>query len=235
MNAEFGLMHVWNQGDMVIRGVAIILMVMSLATWIVILTKTLDILRFRKMARNSHRFWQAKDAESGLAALGKSFDNPFWRQVERGREAVEHYRASQPNMNGNIDASEWISRAQRIGIEAFTARLQAGLAILASVGSTAPFIGLFGTVWGIYNALVAIGLSGHSTIDKVAGPVGEALIMTALGLVVAIPAVLGYNALVRGNKTVMNAVVSFAQDLHTYFVTGSRMKPPQSRVAHKEL
>jgi biopolymer transport protein ExbB len=108
-------------------------------------------------------------------------------------------------------------------IDGFTARLQAGLAILASVGSTAPFIGLFGTVWGIYHALLAIGMSGQSTIDKVAGPIGEALIMTALGLAVAIPAVLGYNALVRGNKHILTRLNSFAHDLHAYFVTGARV------------
>jgi biopolymer transport protein ExbB len=111
----------------------------------------------------------------------------------------------------------------RNGISEFTARLQSGLAILASVGSTAPFIGLFGTVWGIYHALVAIGLSGQSSIDKVAGPIGEALIMTALGLAVAIPAVLGYNAVVRGNKSILNALNSFAHDMHAYFVTGARV------------
>ena len=101
--------------------------------------------------------------------------------------------------------------------------MQSGLAILASVGSTAPFIGLFGTVWGIYHALIAIGTSGQSTIDKVAGPIGEALIMTALGLAVAIPAVLGYNALVRGNKSILTRLNSFAHDLHAYFVTGARV------------
>jgi biopolymer transport protein ExbB len=116
-----------------------------------------------------------------------------------------------------------VTRSLRNAIDEFTARLQSGLAILASVGSTAPFIGLFGTVWGIYHALVAIGTSGQSTIDKVAGPIGEALIMTALGLAVAIPAVLGYNALVRGNKSILSKLNSFAHDLHAYFVTGARV------------
>ena len=106
--------------------------------------------------------------------------------------------------------------------------MQAGLAILASVGSTAPFVGLFGTVWGIYHALLAIGLNGQASIDKVAGPVGESLIMTALGLAVAIPAVLGYNALVRGNKSVNGKLNRFAHDLHAYFVTGARVSSPAS-------
>ena len=119
--------------------------------------------------------------------------------------------------------SDWVTGSLRNSIDEFTARLQSGLAILASVGSTAPFLGLFGTVWGIYHALIAIGTSGQSTIDKVAGPVGEALIMTALGLAVAIPAVLGYNALVRGNKFILVRMNSFAHDLHAYFVTGARI------------
>ena len=111
----------------------------------------------------------------------------------------------------------------RNSIDEATSRMQGGLAVLASVGSTAPFVGLFGTVWGIYHALLAIGTAGQATIDKVAGPVGEALIMTALGLAVAIPAVLGYNALVRGNKRVLSKLNRFAHDLHAYFVTGSRV------------
>ncbi|MFT3777944.1 MAG: MotA/TolQ/ExbB proton channel family protein [Ottowia sp.] len=231
MESQFGLMHVWAQGDVVIRGVAIILVGMSLASWIVILIKAIDIFRFRRMARAAQGFWDSKDLESGLASLGKAQDNPFRRQVERGREATEHHRANQARLHDSLDVSEWVSRALRNGLDAFTARLQSGLAILASVGSTAPFIGLFGTVWGIYNALVAIGMSGHSTIDKVAGPVGEALIMTALGLAVAIPAVLGYNALVRGNKAILNQLHRFAHDLHAYFLTGARVNPPPSLVA----
>jgi len=122
--------------------------------------------------------------------------------------------------------SDWVTRCLRNCIDEFTASIQSGLAILASIGSTAPFVGLFGTVWGIYHALMAISSAGASTIDKVAGPIGEALIMTAFGLAVAIPAVLGYNALVRGNKWTLNQLNSFAHDLHAYFVTGSRVSPP---------
>ena len=119
--------------------------------------------------------------------------------------------------------SDWVTRSLRQAIDEFTTHLQSGMAILASVGSTAPFVGLFGTVWGIYHALLSIGAAGAATIDKVAGPVGESLIMTALGLAVAIPAVLGYNALVRGNKGVLHKVNRFANDLHAYFVTGARV------------
>ena len=126
-------------------------------------------------------------------------------------------------MHDTLDLSDWTTRTLRNGVDEATARMQAGLAVLASVGSTAPFIGLFGTVWGIYHALMSISAAGQATIDRVAGPIGEALIMTALGLAVAIPAVLGYNALVRGNKAVLNQLNRFAHDLHAYFVTGARV------------
>ncbi|MGE8492655.1 MotA/TolQ/ExbB proton channel family protein, partial [Comamonas sp.] len=146
-----------------------------------------------------------------------------------GREATAHHRKTAEHLHDSLDVSDWITRCLRNGIDEFTARAQSGLAVLASVGSTAPFIGLFGTVWGIYHALVAIGMSGQSSIDKVAGPIGEALIMTALGLAVAIPAVLGYNALVRGNKSVLNRLNSFAHDLHAFFVTGTRLNVDSSK------
>ena len=126
-------------------------------------------------------------------------------------------------MHDSFNVSDWVTRTLRNTLDEFTARLQSGLAILASVGSTAPFVGLFGTVWGIYHALLAIGDAGQASIDKVAGPIGESLIMTALGLAVAIPAVLGYNALVRGNKGVLHKLNRFAHDLHAYFVTGARV------------
>ncbi|MEO6625024.1 MAG: MotA/TolQ/ExbB proton channel family protein, partial [Burkholderiaceae bacterium] len=127
----------------------------------------------------------------------------------------------------NLDANDWITRCLHNSINASMAKLQSGLAILASVGSTAPFVGLFGTVWGIYHALMGISVAGQATIDKVAGPIGEALIMTALGLAVAIPAVLGYNALVRGNKSVVTELNRFGHDLHAYFLTGARVGADQ--------
>ena len=135
---------------------------------------------------------------------------------------------AKPQLHDALDLSEWVTRSLRNSIDDIAAKMQAGLAVLASVGSTAPFVGLFGTVWGIYHALLAIGLNGQASIDKVAGPVGESLIMTALGLAVAIPAVLGYNALVRGNKSVSGKLNRFAHDLHAYFVTGARVNAPGS-------
>jgi biopolymer transport protein ExbB len=184
--------------------------------------KALDIMKFKKLARNAQDFWHSPDLASGLEKLGDDKANPFRYLVLEGREATAHHRKTSAHLHDTLDISDWVTRCMRNGISEFTARLQSGLAILASVGSTAPFIGLFGTVWGIYHALVAIGLSGQSSIDKVAGPIGEALIMTALGLAVAIPAVLGYNALVRGNKSILNSLNSFAHDMHAYFVTGCR-------------
>ena len=223
MESHFGLANVWQQGDIVTKGVAVMLLVMSLASWIVILIKTLDIIRYKKMANASDGFWHSEDFATGMAKLGNDPGNPFRSLAEEGREATAHHRNTKAHLHDTLDVSDWVTRTLRNSIDATTARMQSGLAILASVGSTAPFVGLFGTVWGIYHALLAIGLSGQSTIDKVAGPIGEALIMTALGLAVAIPAVLGYNALVRGNKSVLTKLNSFAHDLHAYFVTGARV------------
>ncbi|MFD2756466.1 MotA/TolQ/ExbB proton channel family protein [Comamonas terrae] len=223
MESQFGIAHVWTQGDFVTRTVAIILLAMSVASWLVILIKALDIVKFKKYAKSAQDFWHSPDLASGMDKLGDDKANPFRHVVLEGREATAHHRKTSAHLHDTLDISDWVTRCLRNGINEFTARLQSGLAILASVGSTAPFIGLFGTVWGIYHALVAIGVSGQSSIDKVAGPIGEALIMTALGLAVAIPAVLGYNALVRGNKSILNALNSFAHDVHAYFVTGARV------------
>ena len=223
MESQFGIANVWIQGDFVTRAVAILLLAMSLASWIVILIKALDIIKFKKHARAARDFWHSEDFAAGLTKLGADPANPFRHLALEGREATAHHRKTAEHLHDSLDVSDWVTRCLRNGIDEFTARAQSGLAVLASVGSTAPFIGLFGTVWGIYHALVAIGLSGQSSIDKVAGPIGEALIMTALGLAVAIPAVLGYNALVRGNKSVLNRLNSFAHDLHAFFVTGARL------------
>jgi len=222
MNAELGLAHLWNQGDIVTKGVALILLVMSLSSWMVILIKALDLRRYLRQSRSIESFWHSADFADGLNKLGTDPANPFRALALEGREAAAHHNA-QPQLHDSLGASDWLTRAMRNSIDESTARLQAGLAVLASVGSTAPFVGLFGTVWGIYHALLAIGTAGQATIDKVAGPVGEALIMTALGLAVAIPAVLGYNALVRGNKGVLFKLNRFAHDLHAYFVTGARV------------
>ena len=230
MESQFGLFNVWAQGDWVTRFVALLLLAMSLASWMVIVLKALDIVRYKKLARQAETFWHSADFAEGLSKLGPQNENPFRDLAEEGREASAHHRNTKAHLHDSLDVSDWVTRCLRNSIDHSTARLQAGLAILASVGSTAPFVGLFGTVWGIYHALMSIGMAGQATIDKVAGPIGEALIMTALGLAVAIPAVLGYNALVRGNKAILGQLNSFAHDLHAYFVTGARVGGGDAKV-----
>ena len=223
MNSQLGLLHVWTQGDWVTRIVFAALLLMSLASWIVILLKALGVVQAKRQAARVEGFWHSADMAEGLAKLGDDDANPFRQLAVEGREAAAHHRATRAQLHDSLDASDWISRALRNSIDSTTGKLQAGLAILASVGSTAPFVGLFGTVWGIYHALMKIGAAGQASIDQVAGPIGEALIMTALGLAVAIPAVLGYNALVRGNKHILAKLGRFAHDLHAYYVTGARV------------
>jgi len=225
MESQLGLVTLWTQGDWVTKSVALMLLVMSLASWMVILIKALDVFKFKSLAGQTEKFWQCSDFESGIRSLGAVEGNLFVQLAQAGQQASLHHRDTQTRLQDALDVSEWISRALRNSIDDSTARLQGGLAVLASVGSTAPFVGLFGTVWGIYHALMGIGASGQATIDKVAGPIGEALIMTALGLAVAIPAVLGYNALVRGNKSILTKLNRFAHDLHAYFLTGARVGP----------
>ena len=225
MNTQFGLMYVWNQGDLVTKTVALLLLAMSLASWMVIIIKTLDIFKYKRQAAEAEAFWRSADFVKGVSQLSEGADNPLRQLAQQGIEAASHVQqAANSQLHDSFDVSEWITRSLRNTLDEFTAKLQSGLAILASVGSTAPFVGLFGTVWGIYHALLSIGAAGQATIDKVAGPIGESLIMTALGLAVAIPAVLGYNALVRGNKGVSLKLNRFAHDLHAYFVTGARVK-----------
>jgi len=223
MNSQFGLANVWSQGDIVTKSVALLLLVMSLSSWMVIIIKSLDLIKYKRIARTAEDFWHSEDFAAGLTKLGGDPTNPFRQLALEGREATLHHRNTKAHLHDALDVSDWVTRTLRNAIDEFTSRLQSGLAILASVGSTAPFVGLFGTVWGIYHALLSIGAAGQATIDKVAGPIGESLIMTALGLAVAIPAVLGYNALVRGNKGVLQKLNRFAHDLHAYFVTGARV------------
>src|SRR5690606_26402861 len=164
MQSQFGIANVWIQGDFVPRATAVLLLAMSLASWIVIIIKALDIMKFKRRAREARDFWHSEDFAAGLAKLHGDASNPFRHLALEGREATQHHRNTQAHLHDSLDVSDWVTRCLRNCIDEFTARLQAGLAILASVGSTAPFIGLFGTVWGIYHALVAIGMSGQSTI-----------------------------------------------------------------------
>ncbi len=223
MESQLGLINLWNQGDWITRSVVVVLLLMSLSSWMVIVIKALDIIKFKQFARGAEPFWHSADFAEGLTRLGPDRSNPFRILAEEGREATAHHRNTKAQLHDTLDISDWVTRSLRNSIDDTTAKMQSGLAILASVGSTAPFVGLFGTVWGIYHALMGIGAAGQATIDKVAGPIGEALIMTALGLAVAIPAVLGYNALVRGNKSITSGLNRFGHDLHAYFVTGARV------------
>lgn len=223
MESQLGLINLWDQGDWITRSVVVLLLVMSLSSWMVIIIKALDIVKFKKLARGAEPFWHSADFAEGLTRLGPDRNNPFRMLAEEGREATAHHRNTKAQLHDTLDISDWVTRSLRNSIDDTTAKLQSGLAILASVGSTAPFVGLFGTVWGIYHALMGISAAGQATIDKVAGPIGEALIMTALGLAVAIPAVLGYNALVRGNKSITSGLNRFGHDLHAYFLTGARV------------
>ena len=223
MPNTFGLSNIWTQGDTVTRLILLTLLSMSALSWVVTVLKALDVWKHKQSALGSEQFWHSTSLAEGLAVLGQRPDNLFHTLVQVGQEATEHHQAAQKQLHDRLDISDWVTRSLRNCIDDNTSRLQNGLAVLASIGSTAPFVGLFGTVWGIYHALVGIGASGNASIDAVAGPIGETLIMTALGLAVAIPAVLGYNALVRGNKFIIARMNRFAHDLHAYFVTGARV------------
>lgn len=216
------LIALWSQGDLLIKGIALLLLLMSVASWYIIITRTLRAFSFRRMANETAAFWAARDFEEGMAALSKAGqDSPFLYLVTEGELTMRHHTAREENLKNRISLPDLLTESLRGAIDENTLRLQSGLSILASVGATSPFIGLLGTVWGIYHALVSIGASGQASIDKVAGPVGEALMMTALGLAVAIPAVLGYNALVRANRRAIGKMNRFARQLHAYFLMGA--------------
>ncbi len=226
MNANLGFAHFWQQSDLVIHSVAILLLLMSVLSWALIVSRFVGQLRLnRAMERACGTFWNAPDMRAALMAIEKEDRTGIFAGLARaGAQAAEaHAQHAAQGIGAGVSISEFVTRALRNHIVRAQARIEAGLTFLASVGSTAPFIGLFGTVWGIYHALV--GLSGATTVvlDKVAGPVGEALIMTAAGLFVAIPAVLAYNALTRANRLILAQLDGFAHDLHAYFTTGARL------------
>lgn len=215
----YSLQSLWMQSDWVIRSVAVSLLLMSVASWTVIVVRVVGLWRVNRVAKKAADFWHAHSFEQGLDVLGDG--SPFHYLAMQGQQAIEHHASHKEDLHGHLPLADWLAASLRAAIDEGRERLQGGLSILASVGSTAPFVGLFGTVWGIYHALVKIGISGEAGIDKIAGPVGEALIMTAFGLAVAIPAVLSYNALVRSNKNVLGKLNRFAHQLHPYFLAGS--------------
>ncbi len=219
----YGLSALIAQGDLVARATLLILIVMSLMTWFIMITKFFDQRRMRKQAIEAEKeFWSSSSLTDAIAKL-KGSANPFRALAETGKQAYEYHETNKTRLSGAIGTSEWITESLQRTADQVVSRMQSGLPVLASVGSTAPFVGLFGTVWGIYHALIAISLAGQASIDKVAGPVGEALIMTAIGLFVAVPAVLGYNILLRRNKGVQEYVSHFTHELHAYLISGAKM------------
>ena len=215
----YGLLGLWEHGNIISRGTLAVLVVMSLGSWFIILIKLWDQRAMRKSSLIVEKqFWTAPSIKDGVERLKKGDDFRFI--AEDGLRAVSHHEG---RLTDRIDLHEWITMSLQRATEAVNGRLSNGLAFLATVGSTAPFVGLFGTVMGILNALIAIGVAGQVSIDKIAGPVGEALIMTAIGLFVAVPAVLGYNWLLRRNKVLQDNVRNFSSDMHAYLVGGARV------------
>jgi len=212
----YSLADLWGKGDFVARGTLIILVIMSFGTWYILFTKFFEQTSVLKHAKTADgKFWAASNINDGLSKLEAR--SAFRAIVEDGLRAAQHHEGK---LTDAIDLNEWVTISLQRSADQVNNRLQSGLAFLATVGSTAPFVGLFGTVWGIYHALIAIGVSGQASIDKVAGPVGEALIMTAIGLAVAVPAVLAYNFLISRNKTAMSRVRAFASDVHGFLIGG---------------
>ncbi len=212
----YGIEHMWEQGDMVARTVLIILIIMSAGSWYITIMRLIDQAILIKQATNAQKsFWAAGSLKDGLAKLEPN--SAFRAIVTDGLKAAEHHDGK---LTDQIDMNEWVSMSLQRATDAINFRLQSGVAFLASVGSVSPFVGLFGTVWGILNALIAIGVAGQVSIDRVAGPLGEALIMTAIGLAVAVPAVLGYNLIVRRNKVALERVRNFSADVHAVLLAG---------------
>ncbi|MDR1888940.1 MAG: MotA/TolQ/ExbB proton channel family protein [Zoogloeaceae bacterium] len=205
----YGIGALWGGSDFVAKGTLLILLIMSGGSWLIIFTKLYEQQKLFKQGRFANKvFWSAGGIEQAVESLPAKSAYRFIAST--GHDATGKHRG----LLGHIAFNDWVQMSVQRAIENVQNRLQDGLAFLATVGSTAPFIGLFGTVWGIYHALTAIGIAGQASIDKVAGPVGESLIMTAIGLAVAVPAVLGYNWLVRRNKAALEEVRAFGAELH---------------------
>ena len=213
----YGLEALWKQGDFVSKGTLIILVIMSMGSWYIMFVKVYEQMKLFTQAKEvQSKFWSAASVQEGVGNLKEG--SPFRYIAESGIKSTTHHEGK---LLEQIDLNTWVTMSIQRAVDNVSSRLQDGLAFLATVGSTSPFVGLFGTVWGIYHALTAIGIAGQASIDKVAGPVGEALIMTAIGLAVAVPAVLGYNWLVRRNKVAMEHLRAFSADLHMVLMSGN--------------
>jgi biopolymer transport protein ExbB len=222
----YGLEALWKQGDFVSRGTLVILIIMSMGSWYIMFVKVWEQSKLFRQARTVQAsFWGAASLNEGAGKLKEG--SAFRYIADSGIKANQHHEGK---LLDQVDLNTWVTMSIQRAVDNVASRLQDGLAFLATVGSTAPFVGLFGTVWGIYHALTAIGIAGQASIDKVAGPVGEALIMTAFGLAVAVPAVLGYNWLVRRNKVALEQLRAFGADLHMVLMSGG-VKPRPAAVA----
>lgn len=229
MNASLGLAHFWAQGDAVSHTVALALLLMSVWSWTVMLGKVWAHWRVRHTLRvAAPAFWAAPSREAALTALRAEDASGVFaglaQEAEQAARAYEQQRAG-GGIGAGVDASEFIGRSLQQALTHAQARLESGLTFLASVGATAPFVGLFGTVWGIYHALIGLSGASRMSIDQVAGPVGEALVITAAGLFVAIPAVLAYNACTRANRLTLAHLDGFAHGLHALLAAGVRVTP----------
>jgi biopolymer transport protein ExbB len=215
----YGLAALWKTGDVVSHTVLVILALMSAGTWYIMITKYFEQASLFRSGKTANKeFWKTTSVREGVQRLKPA--SPFRYIAENGISASEHHDGA---LTDAIDLHTWVTMSVQRAQDTIRTRLAGGLPFLATVGSTSPFVGLFGTVWGIYHALTAIGIAGQASIDKVAGPVGEALIMTALGLATAVPAVLGYNFLVSRNKAAIELIRNFASDLHSILLSGSRV------------
>ena len=226
MNTAFGMANLWSEGDGITRFIALVLLAGSIVTWVIILTRFWELRKLKQLKPQIEQFWRATSLTEGLACFSGRANHPYYQLAVSATAASAHHQnqsAQHLELLQTLNYAEWMARAIKAGIDGMTTKLQRGMTFLGSTGATAPFIGLFGTVWGIYHALISISTSGSAQIDQVAGPIGEALIMTALGLAVAIPAVLGFNAINRANKLTVADINRFGNDLLTYFVTGARI------------
>ena len=225
--SEFGIAHLWLQGDTVSHIVAILLLMMSIGSWFIIISRFLNLYQIKPLIEETSLFWKKTSWQEGLNSFSTPQKNPFYQLASRAHTVMQERQlgASSPQslpLANHIETNNWLSSNLKAELDKVVSDLQKGLAFLASTGATAPFIGLFGTVWGIYHALMTIGSSGSASIDQVAGPIGEALVMTGLGLAVAIPAVLGYNALSKSNKDLLLQLRRFSDDLHTFLIQNER-------------
>lgn len=223
----YGFGALIDHGTPVSYTILVILLLMSLVSWYITFTKYYDQYQLMKSARNVEKnFWAAGSAREGADRLPK--DDDFRVIAESAIRAAAHHEG---RLGDRISLRDWLDMALTRAVDGLNSKLSNGLSFLATVGSTAPFVGLLGTVYGILNALIKIGLSGQPSIDKVAGPVGEALIMTALGLVVAVPAVFAYNILLKRNKAIQDVMREFTGDLEANLIGGIKPDIQHARPA----